>query len=73
MAKIIENFRDELIKMAQAVESLESTFIGEDLDEIKVSLKEDTFNHLMSELNNKNNDDKCIISIGKTNFIFSKK
>jgi len=73
MAKIIENFRDELIKMAQAVESLESTFIGEDLDEIKVSLKEDTFNHLMSELNNKNNDDTCIISIGKTNFIFSKK
>jgi hypothetical protein len=73
MAKIIENFREELIKMAQAVETLENTFIGEDLDEIKVSLEEDTFNRLMSELNNKNNEDKCIISIGGTNFIFSKK
>jgi hypothetical protein len=52
---------------------LENTFIGEDLDEIKVSLEEDTFNRLMSELNNKNNEDKCIISIGVTNFIFSKK
>jgi hypothetical protein len=59
--------------MAQAVETLENTFIGEDLDEIKVSLEEDTFNRLMSELNNKNNEDKCIISIGVTNFIFSKK
>ena len=60
MAKIIENFREELIKMAQAVETLENTFIGEDLDEIKVSLEEDTFNRLMSELNNKNNEDKYI-------------
>ena len=43
------------------------------LDEIRVSLKEDTFNDLMVELNNNNKDDKCIVSIGNTNFIFSKK
>ncbi len=73
MAKNIENFRDELIKMAQAIEILENTFIGEDLDEIKVSLKEDTFNLLMKELNNKGEDNKCIVSIGDTNFIFLKK
>ena len=73
MAKNIENFRDELTKMAQAVETLENSFIGQNLDEIKVSLNEDTFNRLMMELNNNSNDDKCTISIGSANFIFLKK
>ena len=73
MAKNIENFRDELTKMAQAVEMLENSFIGQDLDEIKVSLDEDTFNRLMIELNNNSNDNKCTVSIGSANFIFLKK
>ena len=73
MAKNIENFRDELTKMAQAVEMLENSFIGQDLDEIKVSLDEDTFNRLMIELNNNSNDNKCTVSIGSVNFIFLKK
>ena len=73
MAKNIENFRDELTKMAQAVEMLENSFIGQDLDEIKVSLDEDTFNRLMIELNNNSNDNKCTVSIGRANFIFLKK
>lgn len=73
MAKNIENFRDELIKMAQAVEMLENSFIGQDLDEIKVSLNEDTFNSLMFELNNNSDDNKCTVSIGRANFIFLKK
>lgn len=73
MAKNIENFRGELSKMAQSIEILENTFIKQGLDEIRVSLKEDTFNDLMVELNNNNKDDKCIVSIGNTNFIFSKK
>jgi hypothetical protein len=73
MAKNIENFRDELTKMAQAVEMLENCFIGQDLDEIKVSLNEDTFNRLMLELNNNSNDNKCTVSIGSANFIFLKK
>jgi hypothetical protein len=73
MAKNIENFRDELTKMAQAVEMLENSFIGQDLDEIKVSLDEDTFNRLMLELNNNSNDNKCTVSIGIANFIFLKK
>jgi|TARA_R110000868_G_scaffold11055_6_gene54293 hypothetical protein len=59
--------------MAQSIEILENTFIKQGLDEIRVSLKEDTFNDLMVELNNNNKDDKCIVSIGNTNFIFSKK
>lgn len=73
MAKNIEDFRGELSKMAQSIEILENTFIKQGLDEIRVSLKEDTFNDLMVELNNNNKDDKCIVSIGNTNFIFSKK
>ena len=73
MAKNIENFRDELTKMAQAVEMLENSFIGQDLDEIKVSLDEDTFNRLMIELNNNSNDNKCTVSIGSADFIFLKK
>jgi len=73
MAKNIENFRDELIKMAQAVETLENSFIGQNLNEIKVSLDEDTFNSLMLELNNNSKDNMCTISIGSTNFIFLKK
>lgn len=73
MAKNIEDFRGELSKMAQSIEILENTFIKQGLDEIRVSLKEDTFNDLMIELNNNNKDDKCIVSIGNTNFIFSKK
>jgi hypothetical protein len=59
--------------MAQAVEILENSFIGQNLDEIKVSLNEDTFNHLMIELNNNSNDNKCTVSIGRANFIFLKK
>jgi hypothetical protein len=59
--------------MAQAVETLEDSFIGQNLDEIKVSLNEDTFNRLMLELNNNTNDNKCTISIGSANFIFLKK
>jgi hypothetical protein len=59
--------------MAQAVEMLENCFIGQDLDEIKVSLNEDTFNRLMLELNNNSNDNKCTVSIGSANFIFLKK
>lgn len=73
MAKNIEDFRGELSKMAQSIEILENTFIKQGLDEIRVSLKEDTFNDLMIELNNNIKDDKCIVSIGNTNIIFSKK
>lgn len=73
MAKNIEDFRGELSKIAQSIEILENTFIKQGLDEIRVSLKEDTFNDLMIELNNNIKDDKCIVSIGNTNIIFLKK
>jgi hypothetical protein len=73
MGKNIENFRDQLGKLAEAVEILENTFINNGDLEIKVSLDKDTFISLISHLNNKSKDDRCVISIGNANFTFSKK
>lgn len=73
MGKVIENFREELAKLAQAVETLETTFIGESEQTIKVILDENKYDSLMINLNNFSNDKECIISMGNTKFIFSKK
>lgn len=73
MGKVIENFREELAKLAQAIEVLESTFIGESEQTIKVILDENKYDSLMINLNNFSNDKECIISMGNTKFIFSKK
>ena len=73
MAKNIENFRDQLGKLAKAVEILESTFVGEGDMEIKVILDEQTYRSLMSNLNDRNTNDKCTISIGSMDFTFLKK
>ena len=53
MAKSIEDFRNQLTKLAEAVEILESTFINEGDIEIKVKLNEQTYNLLMVNLDNK--------------------
>jgi hypothetical protein len=73
MAKNIENFRDQLTKLAESVEILENTFLNEGNIEIKVSLDEDTFLSLMDNLKNKNKEDKVVISIGNVDFTFLKK
>jgi hypothetical protein len=73
MAKNIENFRDQLAKLAESVELLENTFISEGEVEIKVKLNEQTFNNLMLNLNNQPNSTNCVISIGSINFTFLKK
>lgn len=73
MAKNIENFRDQLTKLAESVEILENTFLNDGNIEIKVSLNEDTFLDLIKNLNNKTNDNKVVISIGNVDFTFSKK
>lgn len=72
MGKVIENFRDELAKLAQAVEILEGTFVSDSKQEIKITLDEQTYNSLMLQLNNFSNDNQCIISLGNAQFIFSK-
>lgn len=67
-----ESFRDELIKMAQSVEILENTFIGENKIEITISVDENKFFKITNFLNRGFGENKIIISIGKTDFIFLK-
>ena len=73
MAKNIENFRDQLSKLAESVEILENTFLNEGNIEVKVSLSEDTFYGLMNSLNNRSDDNKVVVSIRNVDFTFLKK
>lgn len=72
MAKNIENFRDELVKFANIVEILESTFIENEQSEFVTYLDEKNFNEISKELNS-NQKNKCIVSIGNVKFTFLKK
>ena len=72
MEKNIENFRDELVKFANIVEILESTFIGEDSTEIITYLEDHVFDRVSRELKT-DQKNKCVISIGSVNFIFLKR
>ena len=67
-----ESFRDDLVKMAQVVEILESTFRTSNNTNIVIELNELEFNNILKNLNH-NNDTKSIISIGSVNFTFLKK
>jgi hypothetical protein len=72
MAKNIENFRDELVKFANIVEIVETTFINDEPSELITYVDEPLFNKISKELNNTQKS-KCVISIGNVNFIFLKK
>ena len=63
MAKNIENFRDELTKLAEVVEILEKSFLSKGDIKVEVSLDDDTFSNLLKTLRNNSEDLKCIISI----------
>lgn len=73
MAKNIENFRDELTKLAEVVEILEKSFLSKGDIKVEVSLDDDTFSNLLKTLRNNSEDLKCIISIGDIDFTFLKK
>ena len=73
MAKDIENFRDQLTKLAEAVEILETTFINDGDVSVNVILDETKYQSLMRTLNYQSNETKCIVSIGNVDFTFSKK
>lgn len=72
MAENNENFRDELTKLANVVEILENSFVGSGTVDIEIKITEDKLNYLRLNLNTPKND-KVIINIERTNFIFSKK
>ena len=73
MAEDIENFRDQLTKLAEAVEILENTFINDGDIQVNVTLDETKYQSLMRTLNYQSNDTKCIVSIGNVDFTFLKK
>jgi hypothetical protein len=73
MAKDIENFRDQLTKLAEAVEILENTFINDGDIQVNVTLDETKYQSLMRTLNYQSNDIKCVVSIGNVDFTFLKK
>jgi hypothetical protein len=73
MAKNIDNFRDELIKIAKAVEILEDSFIGDNRIEVNIPVDDKTFNTITNYLGGIDNQNKCIVSIGNSEFIFLKK
>jgi hypothetical protein len=73
MAKDIENFRDQLTKLAEAVEILENTFVNDGDIQVNVTLDETKYQSLMRTLNYQSNDTKCIVSIGNVDFTFLKK
>ena len=73
MAKDIENIRDQLTKLAEAVEILENTFVNDGDIQVNVTLDETKYQSLMRTLNYQSNDTKCIVSIGNVDFTFLKK
>lgn len=73
MATPQESFRDELTNLARAVEILENSKLFKTDIQVLSELNERDFDALMGLLNNRSNDDKCIISIGSVNFTFLKK
>ena len=72
MSENNESFREELKKLAIIVEILESCFIGKDNVDVEIKVPENKIFFLNRNLNTPQND-KVIINIENTNFIFSKK
>jgi hypothetical protein len=72
MAETEESFKHELIKLANIVEIIETSFIGLEPTEINIGVSEKNINYLSKNLNYSNND-KIKISMGNVNFIFLKK
>lgn len=66
-----ESFRDKLTKMAESVEILENSFINNTI-EVKIKIQSQEFEEITTYLNADTSQNECIVSIGKTNFIFLK-
>lgn len=73
MAENNENFRDELIKLAQVVEIVENSFIGNEKVTFETKLNENRYSDLISYLGKDINESKIKVSIGNFEFIFLKK
>jgi hypothetical protein len=68
-----ESFRDDLEKLAQVSDLIESSFIKNEKVEVKVSLDEGTFSNLLQHLMINQNEKKCVIQISNLEFTFLRK
>jgi len=68
-----KGFRDDLEKLAQVSDLIESSFIKNEKVEVKVSLDEGTFSNLLQHLMINQNEKKCVIQISNLEFTFLKK
>lgn len=68
-----ESFRDDLEKLAQVSDLIESSFIKNEKVELKVSLDKDTFSDLLQHLMINQNEKKCVIQISNLEITFLKK
>lgn len=67
------SFRDDLEKLAQVSDLIESSFIKNEKVEVKVSLDEGTFSNLLQHLMINQNEKKCVIQISNLEFTFLRK
>jgi hypothetical protein len=68
-----ESFRDDLEKLAQVSDLIESSFIKNEKVEVMVSLDEGTFSNLLQHLMINQNEKKCVIQISNLEFTFLRK
>jgi hypothetical protein len=73
MGQNYDGIGDEIKKLAEVVEILDNSFFNTDQTEITITLDESRLQRILSYLNHKTTDKKCIVSIGNTNFTFLKK
>lgn len=69
----MENFRDELEKLAEVAEIFDKSFLIGKKITISSDVDEQTFNKIVSFLGSTEIKNECIIDIGTVQFIFLKK
>jgi hypothetical protein len=73
MGQNYDGIGDEIKKLAEVVEILDNSAFNSNQTEITIPLDENMFQKILTYLNYKTTDKKCIVSIGNTNFIFLRK
>ena len=72
MGTFDESFGEELSKLAQIVETIDSSFLKNGDVTVNIKLTERDYINLTQKLGNGAEDKKCTISIENINFIFSR-
>jgi hypothetical protein len=73
MGQNYDGIGDEIKKLAEVVEILDNSFFRSNETEVTINLDENKFQLILTYLNHKTTDKKCIVSIGNTNFTFLRK